>query len=297
MSSRTPTSRQKYSDDLKTFERLKASLPWDSPLLERLNICGEEAGTFPHYVKSCNQPPCPRCRGRYRRKQAKRLSERFAGTPPEGLALMTIVLEPCIEVGDVFTTFDAARQAIRNLHKRRCWPEIQIGGWLETDALADEDMPLLGSDRQRLLADLRHKPPEGGAPLWWPSIHGIVALGSMAHQEFRFDLSSLWSAPRQVDVRPFYVETPVQVSITNIVDYCLKHNCSRSLLGIDSPWPPQWTAQYYSSLYDAKKGFRGSSFSMGLMNRRKDTSSYSKETYICNPESNEDHYDYMPVVI
>lgn len=266
MTSQRETFAEKLDNERKTFAQLRSALDLTDPLLERLNVCGEELGTFPYrYTKFCNQPPCPRCRRRYRGKQAKRLNEWFRDQPPEGMALMTVVLEPCVEVGEVFSTFDTARQAIRNLSKRRGWSGIQICGWLETDAVADEDMPLLGSDRRNLLADLGHAPPNDGSPLWWPSIHGIVALGGLAHQEFRLGLSSLWEAKQQVDVSPFYVETPVDVSVINIVDYCLKHRCSRSLLGLKAPWPPHWIAEYYSSLYSHKKGFRGTSFNMGLM--------------------------------
>ncbi len=298
MTSTKRSQQHKYGEERKTFERLVSALDFNSPLMERLNICGTDAGTYPRlYTRYCNQPPCPRCRGRYRRKQAKSLVERFQDTPSEDMALMTIVLEPSACPRDAFNTFDAARQAIRNLRTRRHWPAIQIAGWLETDALCDDDMPLIGSNRRALLGSLGHAPTKDGAPLWWPSIHGIVALDNLAHQEFRLDLSTIWAAQNQVDVRPLYEEMPVSVSVKNIVDYSVKHKCSQRLAGFESPWAPDWLAKYYSDLYELKSGFRGLCFNMGLMKRR-DSSFIDSQTQGNEYEGdNIDEYDCMPMVI
>jgi hypothetical protein len=170
-------------------------------------------------------------------------------------------------VNEIGETVLRARSTARNLFNKyrarsKRWNKIELLGWFEIDALSEDDMPLLGSDRAELLS-LIHAQPHGNAPVYIPTIHGIVSLNGLDYQQFRDALQEKWPHKNQVDVQPFYETAPMEKSIYSVIRYSLKRTCSTFLRGVDEPWPDSWLVEFESWHYQWSRGFQSMKLSIG----------------------------------
>ena len=254
-------------------------------------MCGEERGYFPYFYRfHCKQPGCPQCRIRYRRRCIANAQKAFAHASNSDCAFFTIILAPADSAQDACDEFDRARQRIRNAgHKHKHgWRNLKIMGFLEMDALDAQSIPLIGSQRSKLLMDMGLRSNCNEGPTWLPTIHGLVALSEITHHEFRDHLSERWSHTLQTHVTPFHADKPINDNIVNTITYSTKHQCGINIRGNFDPWPANWVAEYYSTLYESSKGFRGCTYTRGIERIKKANSK-------SDPRSNSDIYCEEPL--
>ena len=261
--------------DSDILSKLIRDLDPNSELFERLNMCGEERGYLPYrYNFRCNQPSCPSCRSRFRRRIIKDAQSIFSTSSNSSCGFFTIILRPSDTAPDACAEFDNARQKLRNIGTkyRQRWQGLRIVAALEMDAIDYEGLGQLSSQRSELLDTLGCTPAASGAPVWLPSIHGIVQLNGVAHQEFRDHLAERWRAPRQVHVEPFYEDRSVLENVAHTLRYATKHLCATEIRGALDTWPSKWISEYYSALYSSSKGFRSITYKRGINIRKEKTS-------------------------
>ncbi|WP_374659014.1 hypothetical protein [Phenylobacterium sp.] len=249
---------------LEIVERLLRLLPFNSPLRRKIDCC--ETDSLGYYY-TCRQPACYRCRQRYIRRQSRAAIDRFGRCAKSDLAFFTVVLggaEHPEEIGDLIAR---ARSTLRNVFtkhraQRKRWADVELVGWFEIDALGADDAPLLGQERADLISDLGIRLVDD-RPTYIPTIHGIVGLNGLDHQQFRDALAEKWPAARQVDVRPFYDHASKDKSISCIVRYALKRTCTSFLKGIDVAWPDSWLIEFETWQFHHSRSFQSMKVSVG----------------------------------
>lgn len=239
-------------------------LPFNSPLRRKLDLCGTDSLG---YFYTCRQPACSHCRSRYIKRQYRAALDRFGRCAKSDLAFFTVVLgsaERADEIGDVIAH---TRSTLRNLftkHRalRKRWADVELVGWFEIDALCADDAPLLGHERATLVSDLGIR-LAADCPTYLPTIHGIVALNGLDHQQFRDALMEKWPVARQVDVRPFYDHAPKEKSILCTIRYALKRTHVSSLKGVDVEWPDSWLVDFETWQFHHSRSFQSIRVSIG----------------------------------
>lgn len=287
-------------DQWEQFRRLMSALDPDSELFDRMNTCGERRGYENNpYRFPCNQPGCPSCRRRQIRWRTRRAIQHFEGTSNATMAHLTVVGPTTRQVEQVPETFSRMRQTIRNLARKPHFRAVRLVGSLETDAVGFDQLPCLGDQRRALFDALGCWPTET-QPLWVPTIHAVVHLGGLTHQDLGHELRRVWSAPRQVHTEPFHQQCSLPENIARTISYGLKHVCATALqtdVGVcHDPWPAEWLGAYYSALHAHASGFRGLTLSRGVSKRREMSG---------NPSVEEEHsldcdlgrYGVMPVLV
>jgi hypothetical protein len=255
----------------RTAKRLLRSLPFGSPLRQKLDLCGTDSLG---YFYTCRQPACPSCRRRYVKRQYRAALNRFGRCAKSDLAFFTVVLGGAHQPDDIGEVIAHARSTLRNVftkHRsmRTRWADVELVGWFEIDALSADDAPLLGGDRAKLIADLNIG-LVADRPTYVPTIHGIVALNGLDHQQFRDALMEKWPVARQVDVRPFYAHAPKEKSIFSVIRYALKRTCANTLKGVDTEWPDSWLVEFETWQFRHSRSFQSIKISIGRKRRMRE---------------------------
>jgi hypothetical protein len=259
-------------------------------LFHRMSRCGSEDWNW-HFT--CRTPACSACRSRYIGQQCRSAKRRFGACANEDLAFLTIVIGAAESVDEIADLFAKFKKDVRNVidTKRRIkgqWHGVELLLWLETDAFAVEDFTLLGPDKQAQLCVMAPLFVGDGKPVWVATVHGIVHLNGLEHQQLRYELECRWRAPKQVDVRPFFDHRTVAQNITSTINYALKHDCRIHLGRITDTWPVLWREEYYCFLQRWSRGFQSLRLSIGP--RKENINSIT--VFDCNTDS--EQYDPMP---
>lgn len=216
---------------------------------------------------SCRSPICPHCRATNVRAQQRGARSFVADADNSELALMTVVLNGTRhvdEIGEIITKgYRATRNRINTSRRTLArWNTLGIKGWYEIDAFGADHVPLLGSDRMALLSEIAHCHVDQTEPMWVPTYHAIVKLGSVGLHEVREAFMHQWSLPNQVHIERFELDQPVGDNIDRIASYANKHVCTIQLGHAYEPWPISWTASLYSWLHQHRNAFEFLRFSV-----------------------------------
>lgn len=220
------------------------------------------------YRFTCRSPACPGCRDRYIAKQRREAEKRFAGTSNEHMAMLSINLGAVRSAYGIGGVMDKARRDLRNLWDRQrkdspFWSPAELIVWLETDAVALEDYPRLGPDKQEQIAEFMNVYDGMTGVVWLPSLHGVMKLGpgldiGLARAAFERQ----WKGHRRVDLRPFFETRPMVVNLGEVINYSLKHTCTTEFYDPETgevrpeEWETRWLGEYYSWLYGFSRGFQ-----------------------------------------
>lgn len=254
---------------LHNTKRLIAALPEESRLREKLQICATDSLGYFSY---CRQPSCAHCRRRYVARQYKMLSEKFGHALKADMAFVSIVLDVARSTEEIITTIAQARTSMRNIvakHRKKSkkWNGVEFTGWFEIDAVASDYLPLIGTKRSHLLSQLGVISVRD-EPTFVPTIHGVVSLNGLDYQQFRDALEEKWHHPFQVDVRPFYGDSPMEKSLRCCIQYALKRTYCTSLCGIEEHWPDKWLVDFEEWHFGWSRGFQSMKLSIGKRNEK-----------------------------
>jgi hypothetical protein len=226
----------------------------------------------------CNSVGCPRCTRKIIGQQQREARAFFAdmGNPGNAdMAFLTVIGDGSRDLDEVNETIEAMDKASRYRvgasRPSSLWNDFGAWGYYEVDAVGTEHYPLLGPDRQKLLAEVAPISMGQNGPTWVPSFHAIVHIGPLGIAEVRDAFARTWPVPGQVHVKPFETVRCAADNIDRLVRYALKNSCEIEIPTqqtngcwgkIPVPWPVSWQADYFSWLHQKKNGFQFLRFSI-----------------------------------
>jgi hypothetical protein len=193
-------------------------------------------------MRTCGVPLCPRCFMRRRKKETAIATQRsFAGIRNEELVFCTLLARVTTILSDASGIIEDEKRRVINMvdSKRRkdgAWNDVHVVGWWEMERLTAEDLPTQGRNTRIALEHLGAPVlAMAGTTIWRPHLHAIVALGSVARDDFTEALREYGhGGAYQVDVKAFRSETDVGENISSIVRYCLKFRIEEDYKAPDS---------------------------------------------------------------
>jgi hypothetical protein len=254
-------------------EKLQASRSnSEQAYLADLDDCGVKwSGRY-----RCNSVGCPRCTRKIISQQQKKARAFFADAYNPDMAFMTVVgpgTQDLDEADDFIEAMDKANRyrvtAGRSSSAR--WNDFAMFGAFELDAVGAEHVPLLGSERQALLAEVAPVSMRQDGPTWVPTYHALVHVGRLGIIEIQEAFARTWPVPGQVHVKPFETVRSVEANIDKLVSYSLKNSCEITLPKqlpngqwdkLQVPWPVSWQADYGTWLHQRRNGFEYLRFSI-----------------------------------
>lgn len=257
------------NDQNARLQKLMSELSPDDELYRKLYFCGERQSNLRNnWPKYCEKFACPVCRRRRWASQSKKLIKEFSDLDNEDMAFATVVLQPTHDVADVLPIFRSARSTLRNIRSKHksALQGLRLAGWMETDIVTYDQMPLIGSQRQNLISTLLH-PKDDCSPMYIPTIHAIVGMRDLSCPEFRRHLSEKWPHDRQVHVEPFLEKFNKNENIRNLVCYSLKGICSTNGNRERLPWASSWMKDYFVAIDVPSGNFQAISTKIGFNNR------------------------------
>ena len=219
---------------------------------------------------NCGSPACPYCRDRYIAKQREPLQEWYADVPNDRLGMISVVVgvtEPnCI--GQIPMMVKKTRKGLRNLIDRArkkdpAWNEFELTAWAELDVVDDDQVTVLGDRKRRQIDEIRGSSTFSGR-IWILTFHGLVYYGeSLSITSVRDVFKQHWPLFEQVDVRSLTPHNSAHRNISNIVNYCLKNDCSfTDSDNPEYPWSMDQIKEHYILINESSQGFRSLRFSI-----------------------------------
>jgi hypothetical protein len=226
----------------------------------------------------CRAVGCPCCRAGYRKRQQRRIGERFEHANREDMSLLTVMFSIAYDAKAIGEGWNTARRTMNNLvvkqrQQSKRWRGFDIVGWLEADPILPADLPILDTQRRSLIESVgmpSPRPDEG--PHWFFHMHAVVHHPRLAYQDVRFAFESRWPAPRQVHVSPFYDFRSKEESLNRIIHYATKYEPGMQIGNQYLHWHPQWLAEYSQWAFDYSQSYKSMRFSI--------SGKYSKKLHI-----------------
>jgi hypothetical protein len=216
----------------------------------------------------CRTPGCYTCRSRYIASQQKAAVDRFGNLDNSDFAFLTIVFSLTADVTEIGPAFSVARRKLRNQidalrREDDRWNQLQVLGWMEIDALSEDQIPLLGSQRHNLLTGVGLPIFAWDGPVWIVTLHAVVHLRERDLPILERHLSDAWSVTHQIDLQPFNRNRPIAQNLRSTISYALKHTCQSTFFGTVDPWPCRWRAAFYEFLHGWSRGFQSTRVNIG----------------------------------
>jgi hypothetical protein len=207
----------------------------------------------------CKTLACTACRRAHHvREWQVKVHDRFTGADNEACSHVTIHLARVGDLNDIREVVAGVRRALRDLRdrqarQRRRWRSIEVAGAVEVDAMAQDDVPLLLSDRAAMLPSL---PMVGaaGSVIWLPHLHAAVHHPDVDREELRAALEARWEGPHRVDVGEFHTDKLAGENAAYINGYAFKFDARTNTNGIEEPWPVSRRTEWWGWLHSLRRG-------------------------------------------
>jgi hypothetical protein len=255
------------------FSSVIGLLPSWSPFKQQALKCGR-TDYWSGNTYYCRTYGCPCCRALEIKRRKKKLKSRYSNARRGDLLSVTICFEVCSNLNDVRDEWIRFRKQLNYLIAKMRkgstrWLSFDLSGALEVMPFTLDEIPLMGSDQQEMLAAIcRTRPDYEGAPLWLPHIHAIVHAPDVDWQEVRDLLQDGWPHPFQIKVEPFYETREKEKSIETLAGYQLKYEPGRLLGNTLFRWPVEWMVELYEWAYSFSRSYQSFKFSIGAKKRK-----------------------------
>ena len=217
----------------------------------------------------CKSIACWACRRAIMAKWRSRAEGLFANADSEDCSYITILLARIGELSALPDVIKKLRRDVRNVRdamarKSPSWNALSVMGHIELDALAETDVPLLGSRRRAVVPRL---PAVGGRPdtmFWLPHAHLSVHHPHVGREYLRHALTDQWADDNRVHVREFDTDRLAQENAPDCISYGLKfRNSTEFADGRVLDWPLEWSAGVWSWLHEKQNGLQPLSVKLG----------------------------------
>ncbi len=202
-------------------------------------------------------------------KWRSRAEGRFIDADSEDCSYVTILLARIGSLSALPDVIKRLRRDLRNIRngmtrKSASWNALSVMGHIELDALAETDIPLLGSSRRAVVPRL---PAVGGRPdtmFWLPHAHLSVHHPHVHRECLRQALMDQWPGDNRVHVRAFDADRLAQDNAPDCISYGLKfRHATKFADGMVIDWPLAWSARVWSWLHEKQNGLQPFSVKLG----------------------------------
>lgn len=223
------------------------------------------------------------------------------------MALLTVVLGVTLDPDQIGPLFESGRRKLRNIvdyqrRRSRGWDDVEVLGYLETDALNGIQVDEILPERRSLLHDLGlPQNPDQHEPIWVVTIHAVVRFDNIGRQSFVDALTKSWPQKNRVDVKPLTRTLSTSENVSNIIEYALKHeNITRLSDFNELAWQPEWVSDFYESMMRWSKSFKRMKLNIrpkGFFKNKNDSECGENNEPDESNDSNVSGLDYEPMPI
>ncbi len=235
------------------------------------------------YPFRCRLFSCWACRRSIVRRWKDEARRQFKGAENSECSTVSIVLARTTQVEVIREIVAKARKDFSNLRAGMYrqsggwrWRSILAFGMVETDAVAFDDVALLGPDRVALLPSLPLA-ASGGSEWWLPCAHLAVQHPHLDRAELARSVMRRWPGSKRVDVQPFDDHQPAVESAAGVVRRALEGSGPLGFGGGGARWPPPRRANFHSWLFSLKRGLQP--LGMSLRPGREIDGPYAADTW------------------